>query len=255
MVIAGTDRREGLLLDRDDVGRFGRVPQRRCCGRSASFSCSRSADFTGIVVANPGADRMLQDTYYIVAQLPLRAVARRRVRHLCRLVLLVPEDDGLHLFGFAGQGSLLGVVHRRQHDLLSAALLGLAGMPRRVADYPDAFSYWNFVSSLGAYAFVAGMLVFFVNMVFAFVRKAPAGANPLGPRRHHARMVALLAATVPSIRLPCRGSPVRASGTGVFEGPRLSRAQVASRSRAATIKTTTASRPGGVPFEVAVARS
>jgi hypothetical protein len=24
-------------------------------------------------------------------------------------------------------------------------------MPRRVADYPDAFSDWNFVSSLGAY--------------------------------------------------------------------------------------------------------
>jgi cytochrome c oxidase subunit 1 len=59
--------------------------------------------------------------------------------------------------------------------------LGLAGMPRRVADYPDAFSDWNFISSLGAYVFAAGMAVFFANMILAFVRKAPAPANPWGP--------------------------------------------------------------------------
>jgi len=53
-------------------------------------------------------------------------------------------------------------------------------MPRRVADYPDAFSDWNFISSLGAYVFAAGMAVFFANMILAFVRKAPAGANPWG---------------------------------------------------------------------------
>ena len=55
-----------------------------------------------------------------------------------------------------------------------------AGTPRRAADYPGAFSDWNFISSLGAYVFAAGMLVFFANMIFAFVRKASAGANPWG---------------------------------------------------------------------------
>src|SRR5437763_8526576 len=58
--------------------------------------------------------------------------------------------------------------------------LGLAGMPRRVADYPDAFGHWNFVSSIGAYVFAAGMLVFFANSVSAFVRKRAAGPNPWG---------------------------------------------------------------------------
>ena len=53
-------------------------------------------------------------------------------------------------------------------------------MPRRVADYPDAFRDWNFISSVGAYVFGVGMLVFFVNMILALSRKAPAGANPWG---------------------------------------------------------------------------
>jgi heme/copper-type cytochrome/quinol oxidase subunit 1 len=49
-----------------------------------------------------------------------------------------------------------------------------------------AFSDWNFISSLGAYVFAAGMAVFFANMILAFVRKAPAPANPWGPGATHA---------------------------------------------------------------------
>ena len=54
--------------------------------------------------------------------LPLRAVARRRVRHLRRLVLLVPENVRLHVFGVHRQAALLGHLHRRQPGVLPAAL-------------------------------------------------------------------------------------------------------------------------------------
>ena len=43
--------------------------------------------------------------------------------------------------------------------------LGLAGMPRRIADYPDAFAGWNFVASIGSYISYASTL-FFVFIVF-----------------------------------------------------------------------------------------
>jgi cytochrome c oxidase subunit I len=58
--------------------------------------------------------------------------------------------------------------------------LGLAGMPRRYADYPDAFAGWNLVASIGSYVSIAGMLIFFVCMADAFLRKRRAGDNPWG---------------------------------------------------------------------------
>jgi cytochrome c oxidase subunit 1 len=58
--------------------------------------------------------------------------------------------------------------------------LGLAGMPRRVADYPDAFSGWNYVSSIGAYISGVGLLVFLIGIIHAFVSKRQAAANPWG---------------------------------------------------------------------------
>jgi cytochrome c oxidase subunit 1 len=58
--------------------------------------------------------------------------------------------------------------------------LGLAGMPRRLVDYPDAFAGWNYISSIGSYVFAFGLLIFFANMVLAFRRKEEAGDNPWG---------------------------------------------------------------------------
>ena len=40
----GAYRREDLLVDCDDVGRIDRIPNAHACGRSASSSCSRSAE-------------------------------------------------------------------------------------------------------------------------------------------------------------------------------------------------------------------
>jgi cytochrome c oxidase subunit I len=58
--------------------------------------------------------------------------------------------------------------------------LGLAGMPRRIADYPDAFANWNYISSIGSYIAAAGLAVFFIGLVYAFVRKEAAAGNPWG---------------------------------------------------------------------------
>ncbi|MGD9847444.1 MAG: cbb3-type cytochrome c oxidase subunit I, partial [Variibacter sp.] len=59
--------------------------------------------------------------------------------------------------------------------------LGLAGMPRRYVDYPDAFHGWNEVASFGSYISFVGMLIFLFGMAQAFIRKQRAADNPWGP--------------------------------------------------------------------------
>ncbi len=58
--------------------------------------------------------------------------------------------------------------------------LGLAGMPRRYVDYPDAFAGWNYVSSIGSYISGFAVLIFFYGVIKAFRDKIPAGDNPWG---------------------------------------------------------------------------
>lgn len=46
--------------------------------------------------------------------------------------------------------------------------LGVAGMPRRIPDYPDVFAYWNSVATFGSYITFFSLLVFFFLIYEAF---------------------------------------------------------------------------------------
>ena len=74
------------------------------------------------------------------------------------------------LFTFVG----VNLVFFPQH------FLGLAGMPRRIPDYPDAFHGWNEISSIGSYISGFGVLIFFFGVLQAFLRKERAADNPWG---------------------------------------------------------------------------
>ena len=56
--------------------------------------------------------------------------------------------------------------------------LGLAGMPRRIPDYPDAFAGWNGVASYGSYVSVVGAILFFYVVYKTLTGNEKCAPNP-----------------------------------------------------------------------------
>jgi cytochrome c oxidase subunit I len=135
---------------------------------------------TGVVLANAGVDRSLQDTYYVVAHFHYVLSLGAVFTIFAGWYYWFPKMSGYMYSETIGKihfwMTFIGVniVFFPQH------FLGLAGMPRRIADYPDAFAGWNFVSSIGSMISAAGTLVFFFGVVYAFIRKERAADNPWG---------------------------------------------------------------------------
>jgi len=57
-------------------------------------------------------------------------------------------------------------------------LIGVQGMPRRVADYPDQFASWNLFISLSSFLLGIATLIFVYNTVASWRSGPRADANP-----------------------------------------------------------------------------
>lgn len=135
---------------------------------------------TGVVLANAGVDRSLQETYYVVAHFHYVLSLGAVFAIFAGWYYWFPKMFGymyseplakLHFWvTFIG----VNLVFFPQH------FLGLQGMPRRYVDYPDAFAGWNFISSIGSYISAFGVLIFLLNVIQAFMRKEAAANNPWG---------------------------------------------------------------------------
>jgi len=136
---------------------------------------------TGVILSNAAIDRVLQDTYYVVAHFHYTMSIGATFGIFAAWYYWFPKITGYTYSEFLGKLhfwiSFVGAntIFFPQH------FLGLAGMPRRYADYPDAFAGWNLISSIGSYVFAAGLLVFFYGMIRAFADEKRAAANPWGP--------------------------------------------------------------------------
>src|SRR6187431_1841414 len=137
---------------------------------------------TGVMLANAGVDRAFHDTYYVVAHFHYVLSLGAVFTIFAGWYYWFPKMSGymynealgkLHFWlTFIGANVLFFPQH----------FLGLAGMPRRYVDYPDAFAYWNWWSSVGSYITATGTLVFIIGLIYAyFFQRQKAGNNPWGP--------------------------------------------------------------------------
>jgi cytochrome c oxidase subunit I len=135
---------------------------------------------TGVVLANAGVDRSLQDTYYVVAHFHYVLSLGAVFAIFGGWYYWFPKITGymynetiakLHFWiTFVG----VNVLFFPQH------FLGLAGMPRRYIDYPAAYEAWNTVSTYGSLISALGVVVFLFGVFSAYAKKVKAPANPWG---------------------------------------------------------------------------
>jgi cytochrome c oxidase subunit 1 len=135
---------------------------------------------TGVVLANAGVDRALHETYYVVAHFHYTMSLGAVFSIFAGFYYWFPKmtgymyDERLAKIHFWLLFVGINLTFFPQH------FLGLAGMPRRYIDYPEAYWQWNFVSSIGAYVAGVATAVFLYTVYEAFARRRVAGANPWG---------------------------------------------------------------------------
>ncbi|RYX99777.1 MAG: hypothetical protein EOO34_00590 [Cyanobacteriota bacterium] len=116
---------------------------------------------TGVVLANSGIDIALHDTYYVVAHFHYVLSMGAVFAMFAGFYYWIGKISGLQYPESLGQIHFWIFFIGVNITFFPMHFLGLAGMPRRIPDYPDAFAGWNAVASYGSYLTVLGAIFFF----------------------------------------------------------------------------------------------
>ncbi|WFW29998.1 MAG: cytochrome c oxidase subunit I [Wolbachia endosymbiont of Menacanthus eurysternus] len=135
---------------------------------------------TGIILSQGGIDKLLHDTYYVVAHF----------HYIMSLAAVFGAFAGFYYWISKMSGKqyneYLGKIHfwltfiSANITFLPQHFLGLAGMPRRIPDYPDAFIPWNYISSIGSYMSFISVIFFILVIIHHFKWGKVAENNPWG---------------------------------------------------------------------------
>jgi cytochrome c oxidase subunit 1 len=135
---------------------------------------------TGVVLANAGVDIALHNTYYVVGHFHYVLSLGAVFALFGGFYYWIGKMSGRQYTEWMGQLHFWTTFIGVNLTFFPMHFLGLAGMPRRIADYPDAFAGWNHVASIGAYISSASTVWFIFVVFHTLLAGKRVGANYWG---------------------------------------------------------------------------
>jgi cytochrome c oxidase subunit I len=143
---------------------------------------------TGVVCSNCGLDISIHDTYYIVAHFHYVLSMGVVFGVFAGFYYWFPKLSGYHYPEYLGEVHFWTMFVGVNLTFFPMHFLGLAGMPRRVPDYPEAFRGFNEVASFGSVISMYSATFFLFVIWYTYAYGPAAGRNPWGRKNNASRM-------------------------------------------------------------------
>jgi len=121
---------------------------------------------TGVVLSQAPIDRAFHDTYYVVAHFHYVMSLGAVFAIFAGIYFWIGKMSGRQYPEWAGHVHFWMMFIGANLTFFPQHFLGRQGMPRRYIDYPEAFAYWNKISSYGAFLSFASFLLFIGIVVY-----------------------------------------------------------------------------------------
>jgi cytochrome c oxidase subunit 1 len=134
---------------------------------------------TGVMLASPPIDFAVNDTYFLVAHFHYIMVGGLLFGMFAGFYFWFPKFTGRLLSERLGRWNFVTFLVGFNLTFFVQFLVGLDGMPRRIADYDiDRWTSANQLSTAGSYLMAVSVLIFLWNFLVSLRRGQPAGDDP-----------------------------------------------------------------------------
>ena len=135
---------------------------------------------TGLFLGALAVDVHLHDTYFVVAHFHYVMMGGTVIAFIAGLHYWWPKMFGRMYNDMMGRVAALFIFVGFNVTFFTQFVMGTHGMPRRYFNYPEQFTIYHRISTVGAYIMAVGFVMVAANLINSLLRGPRAPANPWG---------------------------------------------------------------------------